>query len=314
MANEELAKIFFEMAELLELKNVQWKPRAYKAAAVSVQNLSQPLEEVYSSGGLKALKEIPGIGDAIAKKIIEFIETGKVTSLKSLRNRTGIELVSLLRVPGLGPKKIAVLNKELGVKDIAGLKLAAEQHKIAPLAGFGEDSEAQILKGIALAGSGERTPLEKARPVANSITKALGKCKAVLKVEVAGSLRRGLPTIGDVDVLVATNDPETVMEFFVSLPQVKSVIMRGPTKSSTRVKSGMQVDLRAVLPVQWGSALLYFTGSKNHNIELRKIAIKKGLKLNEYGLFKGETVVASKTEKEIYTALGKKFLPPKKRN
>lgn len=313
MPNEALAKIFFEIAELLEMKNVPWKPAAYRAAALSIQNLPEPIETIYARGGDKALKEISKVGEAISKKIIEYIETGKVTSLESLRKRTGIDIVSLKKVSSLGPKRLMLLKKELGVKDLKTLKKAARQHKIALLPGFGKRSEAQILAGIALAEGASRIPFKQALSIAESIKQALSKCRAVLKVEVAGSVRRKKPTIGDVDVLVSTNESEKVMDFFTSLSNVNEVIMKGSTKSSVRVVQNVQVDVRAVKPGQWGSALMYFTGSKMHNIELRKIAMKKGLKLNEYGLFKGDKVIASQTEKDIYEALGRKYLPPDKR-
>ncbi len=313
MLNEALAKIFFEIADILEMQNVAWKPRAYRTAAINLQNIPEPVELIYKRGGEKALEAIPGVGKALAQKIIEFIETGAVESLAKLRKKSGVDIASLNRVPGLGPRKIKILFEKLGVKDIESLKKAAEQHKISGLEGFGEKSEAQILKNIAIAESGGRIPLAEAIATAKTFKSAMQKSRAVKRIEIAGSVRRMKPTIGDVDVLVSTTKPKKVMDLFTSLKPVSEVIMKGSTKSSIRTGEGIQVDLRAVKPEQWGAALLYFTGSKQFNISIRRIAIKKGLKLNEYGLFRGEEVVAGKTEEEVFKALGMKFVEPQKR-
>ncbi|MAG21697.1 MAG: hypothetical protein CL943_00125 [Candidatus Diapherotrites archaeon] len=312
MKNQEIAEIFFQIADLLEMKDVQWKPRAYRTAARSIENLQEPIQERYKSGGLKALKEIPGVGEAIAKKIEELIKTGKSRSLENLKKRVPVNVDDLGQIQGLGSKKMIKLYKELGVKNLKDLKKAAEQHRIRGLDGFGEKSEVEILKSIS-ASKEKRIALEQVLPIANQVKTALQKrCKTALRTELAGSLRRKKPTVHDVDILVATNQPESVMDFFTSIKGVEQVLMKGSTKSSISFK-GIQVDLRAVKPVQWGSALLYFTGSKQHNISLRRLAQKKGWKVSEYGLFEKEKVLVSKTEKEIYNKLGMAYIPPTQR-
>ena len=314
MHNEEIAEIFYKIADILEMQNVQWKPRAYRAAGNAIESLGKQVSQIYKQGGLKALEEIPGVGEALAKKIEELVKTGRLRHYEKLRKKMPINLDELETVPGLGPKRLMVLYKKLGIRNLDDLRKAAEQHKIAKLPGFAEKSEQEILKAIVgQGGKGKRIPLSVAEPVANKVVAFLKKSKAALKVEAAGSLRRKRPTVGDIDILIASKKPAVVTEAFVSMPKVKKVLARGPTKSSVLLKSGLQVDIRIVKPEQWGSALQYFTGSKAHSIALRKIAIKKGLKLSEYGVFKQGKVVASKTEKQVYNALGLSYVKPELR-
>ena len=314
MHNEEVAKIFFEVADILEMQNVQWKPKAYRAAAFAIESLGEPVADVYKNGGLKALEEIPGVGEAIAKKIEEIIKTSQLAYLGELRKSMPLDVEALNAVPGLGPKKLMVLYNKLKVRNIKDLRSAAEQHKVMKLPGFGEKSEAEILKSIAANGKEkERVPYWKALAAANEIVVLLGALPEAQKVEAAGSIRRRRQTIGDIDILVASEKPEAISKAFVSMPGVRKVLASGETKSSVVLRSGMQADLRVVKPGQWGSALQYFTGSKAHGIELRKIAIKKGLKLSEYGVFRGSKVVASETEEDVYGALGLDYIPPEER-
>lgn len=314
MHNEEIAAIFYKIADMLEMQDVQWKPRAYRAAANAIESLGKPVELIYKEGGLKALEEIPGVGEALAKKIKEMVKTGKLKHYEKLRKSLPINLDELETVPGLGPKKLMVLYKELGIRNLRDLKKAAEQHKIAGLRGFAEKSEQEILKAVAANGvKSERVALSVALPVANEIVERLRKLKEAEKVEAAGSLRRRRLTIGDIDILVASEKPVIVSKAFVSMPSVKKVLGSGETKSSVVLQNGVQSDLRVVKPAQWGSALQYFTGSKAHSIALRKIAIKKGLKLSEYGVFKGGKVIASKTEGEVYNSLGLDYIKPELR-
>ncbi len=314
MRNQQIAKIFFEIADILEMQNVQWKPRAYRAAGSAIESMPKPVAQVYKEGGLKALQEIPGIGEALAKKIEEMVKTGKLRYYEKLRNSLPLNPAEFETVPGLGPKRLMTLHKKLGIRNLRDLRKAAEQHKVAALPGFARKSEQEILRAIAAKGrKGGRIPLAAALPVAKEIVGILRKLKAVEKAEAAGSLRRKRPTIGDIDVLAASNQPEPVTKAFVSMPAVKKVLARGSTKSSVILKSGMQVDLRVVKPLQWGSALQYFTGSKQHSIALRKIAQKKGMKLSEYGVFKGSRVIASRTEKDVYNALGLDYIKPQLR-
>ncbi|MCX6798845.1 MAG: helix-hairpin-helix domain-containing protein [Candidatus Diapherotrites archaeon] len=234
--------------------------------------------------------------------------------MDELRKSMPIDVEALNAVPGLGPKKLMLLYKKLKVRNIEDLRKAAEQHKIMKLPGFGEKSEMEILKSITADGKEkERVPLEKALPAANEIVRLLRRLPEAQKVEAAGSIRRKRETIGDIDILVASEQPEAVSKVFVSMPLVQKVLASGETKSSVVLRGGMQADLRVVKPLQWGSALQYFTGSKAHSIELRKIAIKKGLKLSEYGVFRGSKVVASKTEEDVYNALGLDYIPPEER-
>ncbi len=314
MRNSEIAAIFYKIADILEMQDVQWKPRAYRAAANAIESLAQPVEQIYMQGGVKALEEIPGVGEALAKKIEEMIKTGKLKHYEKLRKSLPINLDELETVPGLGPKKLMVLYKELGIRNLRDLRKAAEQHKIVGLHGFAEKSEQEILKAVAANGvRSERIPLSVALPVANEIVERLRNLREAERVEAAGSLRRRRPTIGDIDVLVASNNPEVMTNAFVSMPSVKKVIASGETKSSVVLQNGVQSDLRVVKPAQWGSALQYFTGSKAHSIALRKIAIKKGLKLSEYGVFKGSKVIASRTEEEVYNAIGLDYIKPELR-
>lgn len=314
LKNQQIADIFYKVADILEMQSVQWKPQAYRAAARAIESMPRLLTQIYSEGGLKALDGIPGVGEALSKKIEEILKTGKLRHLEKLKRELPLNLDELETVPGLGPKKLMLLYNRLGVRNLADLKKAAENHKIAGLPGFAEKSEQQILKVIAgNARKGSRIPLSVAKPIAQGIVKALRKMDAVKRVEAAGSLRRKRPTIGDIDILVASTKPALVTDAFISMPSVKSILAKGPTKSSVVLKKGIQVDLRVVKPLQWGSALQYFTGSKQHSIALRKIAIKKGLKLSEYGVFKGKKVVASQTEREVYNALGLAFVKPELR-
>ncbi len=314
MKNQEITAIFFEIADILEMQNVQWKPRAYRKAAMAIESLSEPIEDVYKKGGKKALEAIPGVGENIAKKIEEIIKTGKLHYFEKLKKSMPIDVEALGAVPGLGPKKTVQLYKKLGIKNLDDLKKAALQHRIRHLPGFGEKTEEEILKGISLAKrAGERMLLGLALPVAKEVKSYLEKSKAVKAAEPAGSLRRRMETIGDIDILVASNKPKTVMDYFTAVPSVRKVLAKGSTKASVWVENNLQVDIRVIKPKQWGSALQYFTGSKQHSIELRKIALKKGLKLSEYGVFKGKRVIASKSEEDVYRALGLPYIEPELR-
>jgi DNA polymerase (family 10) len=313
-SNQDIAKVFYKIADILEIQSVPWKPQAYRAAANAIEALGKPLGEVYAKGGVKALDEIPGVGEAIAKKIEELVRTGKLKYYGKLLKALPIKLDELDSVPGLGPKKIRVLYEKLGVKDLKSLQKAAEGHKIAGLPGFAEKSEQQILKAITRNGKKTgRIPLSEAKPVAERIVKRMNAASGVLKADAAGSFRRRRPTVGDLDILVSSKQPEAVTKSFLKMPSVKKVLVSGQTKSSVVLGNGLQVDLRVIRPEQWGSALLYFTGSKAHNIALRRIAIKKGLKLSEYGLFKAGKPVASQTEKNVYNALGLTYIKPEQR-
>ncbi|MFA5887846.1 MAG: DNA polymerase/3'-5' exonuclease PolX [Candidatus Nanoarchaeia archaeon] len=313
MKNSEIASIFFEMADILEMQNIQWKPVAYRKAARAIDELSDDVEDIYKKGGLKALEEISGVGINIANKIEEFLKTGKVQSYEKLKKSIPKGLSLLLKVPGLGPKKAMLLYKKLNIKNVKDLEKAALSHKISKLASFKEKAEENILQGLKIFKAGqERTPIAYAMPIAEEIRKALEK-KAD-KVVIGGSLRRMRDTVKDIDILAVSSKPKEVMQIFVSLPLVKSVIAKGDTKSSVLLKEGIQADLRVVPLKSFGSAMQYFTGSKDHNIKLRKIAIAKKLKLSEYGIFDSkENQVAGKTEEDVYKKLGLSYIEPELR-
>ncbi len=309
MKNQEIAKILYEIADLLEIEGVEFKPRAYRKAAQNIESLSVDIEELYKKG---QLEKIPGVGKSIAEKIKEYLETGKVRKLEELREKIPVDIESLSAVEGLGPKMIKVLYEKLGVKNLDDLERVAKQRRIRRLKGFGEKLEKKILEGIEIARQRQhRFLLGFVLPEANAIMEELKPY--VEKISLAGSIRRRKETIGDVDILAVSSQPEKVMDIFTSMKRVEKVLAKGITKSSVRLHGGIQVDLRIVGKESFGSALQYFTGSKEHNIEVRKIAIKLGYKLNEYGLFKGFERIAGRDEKEVYKALGMQWIPPELR-
>ncbi len=308
------AKIFYEIADILEIQDVQWKPIAYRKAARTIEGLSEDVEEIYARGGAKALMELPGIGEALAKKIEELIKTGTLRYYEELKKEAPFDLEAITAIPGMGPKKAKRLYDGLGIKTLDDLKKAAEKHGIAGIPGFDEKSEGNILKGIALLEKTKgRALLGNALPEAEKLVEALGKSGAVKRIAYAGSLRRMKETIGDIDILVTSSKPAKVADFFTKLPQVDEVVAKGETKSAVRLKGGMSCDLRVVEDDSFGAALQYFTGNKEHNIELRRIAIAKGWKLNEYGIFKGAKRIAGKEEEEVYAKLGLGWIPPELR-
>jgi DNA polymerase (family 10) len=314
MKNKEIAKIFNEIAEYLEMDEVPFKPYAYQKAALTLETLKNDVEDLYQAGGLKALKGIPGVGESIAHKIEEYLTTGRIQYYEDFKKKMPIALDEIVGVEGVGPKKAKVLFEQLGVKTLEELEAAAKDHQIAPLFRFGEKTEQNILQAIDfLKGSKGRFLLGEILPIANQILKELQGLPEVERAHVAGSVRRRKETIGDVDFLVISTNPAKVMDFFVSLPGVVKVWGQGATKSSVRLKEGFDMDLRVIPPESYGAALQYFTGSKDHNIALRKIAIDKGYKLSEYGLFQGEKIVAAQTEEEVYAKLGMPWMAPELR-
>jgi DNA polymerase (family 10) len=313
MNNKEIAAVFFEIADLLELQGVAFKPRAYRKAAQQIETLDKEIEEICKEG---KLRNIPGIGEAIAKKISELIDTGKLHYLEKLREEIPKEVAQLMEIQTLGPKTIYFLYKELGIDSLEKLKKACNAHELAPLKGFGEKTEENILKGIELMERSKgRYLLREAYGDAIPYLEWMKQCKAVEHVSIAGSSRRMKETIGDIDLLVASNESEKVMQWFVDYPQVKDIIAHGKTKSSVRLADNTQIDLRVITPGSWGAALQYFTGSKAHNVSLRQIAIKKGLKLNEYGIFEKDTnkKIGGKTEEEVYNLLDLPWITPELR-
>ncbi|MBW2970411.1 DNA polymerase/3'-5' exonuclease PolX [Candidatus Woesearchaeota archaeon] len=312
--NREIADMFYEMADVLEMQGVDWKPAAYRKAARSLDTLSEPVEKIYASGGVKALKDIPGVGESLALKIEEFLKTGKIREFENLVKKIPSGVEEMMHVPGLGPKKVMRLYKELKIKSVRDLERAAKSGRLRKLEGFGVKSEEDILRGLNILKKGVgRTLLGFALPVAREICAKLSNIDGVKKVEPAGSLRRMNETVGDIDILVISSKPVKVMNFFTGMPEVESVLAMGSTKSTVILSEGLQADVRVLDDQSFGAALQYFTGSKDHNISLRQIAIKKGFKLSEYGLFKKNRYVCGRSEKEIYSRLGLSFVPPELR-
>ena len=308
----EVLRMLAELARLTALDEGSpqaFRVRAYENAIQGVEGHGAELSGLSKS----ELTEIKGVGGSTADKILEFEETGHVAKLDALREKYPPPFVELTKIPGLGPKTLKTIRAELGVEDIEDLKAAIADEKLRDLPGLGKTSEEKIGKAIerlGLHGKDKRTPLVEVMPLARSLTARLLELPQVVDAAPCGSIRRFSETIGDVDIVVATESGPTVHEFVVDLPEAAEVIGSGDTKTSFLTREGMQVDVRTVLPDQFGSALVYFTGSKVHNIALRQLAIDKGWLLSEYGLFDGDDVVASESEDDIYESLGLEFIPP----
>ncbi len=319
MNKHEIAEVLDTMGTLLALKGDNpFEIRAYHNAARVIENLDENLEKLVLDN---SLEKIPGIGQRLAKKITILITTGRLPAFEKLKKSIPAPLLQLLKIPGLGSKKVKALYEKLHIRSIEDLLRACKGGKVARLAGFGEKSQANIMNGIAKMESyGKRMLWWDAKHIADSLTEAFSTCKQVKKVEVAGSLRRGLETVGDLDILAISTKPLQVMEWFIKQPFIKKVLARGPTKASVRLKDEIQVDLRILPENEFGFGLLYFTGSKEHNIRLRIRARERGYMLSEYRLDpiqKKERPLFSKkeapSEKEIYRALGLCYIPPELR-
>jgi len=311
MKNQELAKVLYDIARYLEMDEVPFKPYAYEKVALVLETMEEDVEKIYKQGGKEALLKIPGVGEGIAKAIEEYLKTGTIKIYEQYKKKLPINLDELTKVEGLGAKRARVLYKKLGIKNVKDLEKAAKSHKIAPLFGFGEKTEKNILEGIAfLKRDKGRFLLGEIMPTVKDIIEKLGSLKEVKKISTAGSVRRMKETIGDVDILIVSTKPAKVMDYFCSLSGIEKIWGRGSTKASVRMKEGFDVDVRVVPEKSYGSALQYFTGSKEHNIATRIIAINKGLKLNEYGVFKGSKMIAGRTEKEVYKAIGLLWMEP----
>ncbi len=314
MTNQELARIFYDISRYLKMEEVEFKPRAYQKAALTIEELDENIKDIYKKGGLKALKDISGIGESIAEKIEEYIKTGKIKYYEDFKKKLPLKLGELTSVEGMGPRKAKILYRELGVSDLKSLEKAAKAEKIRNLDGFGEKTEKNILEGIKFVKKNKgRFLLGDIMPVVKDVLRNLEKLKEVEKIDVAGSVRRMKETVGDVDILLFSKKPKKTMAYFTSMEGVVKVWGKGNTRSSVRTEEGMNIDLRIVPKKSYGSALQYFTGSKDHNIQTRKIAMDKGLKLNEYGVFKGSKQIAGASEKEVYEAIGLSFFEPELR-
>jgi DNA polymerase (family 10) len=314
MINQELANIFYEIGYLLEIEEVAFKPQAYEKAAIVLESLAESVAQIYKKGETSALIAIPGIGKGIAKKIEEYLLTGKIKDYQELKKKFPVDIEGLMAVEGIGPKTIKKLYRELDIRNLNDLEKAIEEDKIVSLSGFDKKTEKNILESIRFLRKNKgRFLLGEVLPIIRDIKEPLINLKEVRELDLAGSLRRKKETIGDIDILVISNKPEKVMDIFVKTQGIIKIWGKGKTKSSIRVQPGIDVDLRVVPEKSYGSALQYFTGSKEHNIALRKIAIDKKMKLNEYGLFRGKKMIAGRDEKEIYFALGLAYIPAEMR-
>jgi DNA polymerase (family 10) len=313
MKNQQIAKIFNEMAELLELKGENvFRIRAYSRAAQNIDNLSKDVSTLSE----EELTAIPGIGKDLAAKIREYITTGKVAKYEELKKDFPGGVLDLLRIPGLGPKKAKQFYDKLRITSVEELEAAIRSGKLEGLPGIQSKTIDNILKGIELIKRGtERRPLGRVLPLAEDIVRRMRENAPLDRIAVAGSIRRMKETVKDIDILTTSKKPEAVMDVFVKLPHVSRVLAQGPTKSSIITEEGIQVDLRVVEENSFGAALQYFTGSKQHNIKLREMAVRAGLKLNEYGAFKepGDKKIGGKTEEEMYKALKLPYIPPELR-
>ena len=314
MNNKELADTFTLIANLLEIKGeVIYVTLAYRKAAENLSTLGRDANEYWKEG---KLREIPGVGKAIAEKIDELLRTGKLEFLEKLKEQVPVGLAEWLQVPGLGPKKVALIWKELGITSLAELAVAAKAGKLSSLPGMGEKSQTQILTGIeSLSRRSGRIPLGRAYPLAYEIIAALKQIPGVGAAEPAGSLRRMRSTVGDLDILVAARDSAPVMQAFTTLPGVVRVLGKGETKASIEFGDGVRAQLWVHPPEKFGTALQYATGSKDHNVQLRQLALEKGLSLSEHALTKvdGSGEILCATEQEVYQALGLPWIPPELR-
>lgn len=313
MTNDLVAQIFRGIAELLEIKGDNpFRIRAYLRAADSVESLQKDVSGLIAQG---ALKEIPGIGEDLASKIKEIVETGRCRHYEELKKAVPEGVVQMLEIPSVGPKTARLFYEKLKVRSLADLKKAARGGRLLALEGIKQKTADNILKGLELLRRGkERLDLLTATAVCGKVIDGLKKTKYVQRIAVAGSLRRMKETVRDIDILVVSKKPREAMRAFVSLPEVKRVLARGETKSSVLTLEDVQVDLRVLKEGSFGAGLLYFTGSKNHNIKLRHLAVNKSLKINEYGLFdKRDRCLASGTEEEMYKALGMDYIEPEMR-
>lgn len=312
MKNALVARILDEVADLLELADVPFKPRAYRRAARAVEDCSTPVEDLVASG---RIRDLPGVGASIAAKIVEIVATGKLSYHEQLKETLPVDLRALTRVAGVGPRTARLLYEELGVKSLADLERAAREGRIRDVKGLGEKTEEKILRGLReRKGVEQRLLLGRALPLARDLVGRLEVTGLFRRLEPAGSVRRGKETVGDLDLLAVSDRPQEAANAFCSLPDVEEVVARGAKRSSVRLSDGFQVDLRIVPAAAFGAALQYFTGSKEHNIRLRERAVARGWKLSEYGLFsEGGEILAGSDEEGIYRALGLDYIPPELR-
>jgi DNA polymerase (family 10) len=312
MKNKELADLFSKMADILEFKSENpFKISAYRKASRVLGDLTQDIQEIAESG---ELKKVPGIGEGMAQKVEEYLKTGKISKYEEAKKGVSDELIAMMEIPGMGPKTLAMIHKEKGISNLSQLEKALEDGSLIGLPGMGEKKAENIKRGIDLLRQSKgRMNLGVAYPLAKRIVEILREKTGSKKIEWAGSLRRMRENIGDIDILATGPNHQKIFHAFTHLPEVKEVLASGETKASVIVEGGVQIDLRVVEEESYGAALQYFTGSKGHNIHLRGIAKAKGIKVNEYGIFKGEKKIGGKEERDIYEALGMNWIEPELR-
>lgn len=314
MKNKEIAKKLDEIANFLKLDDVKYKPFAYRRASSSILSLNNELADIYAKEGKDGLEKITGIGKNIADKVEEILLTGEIEHLRSLKEKYKVDIKNLSKVQGIGYRSIKKLYENLGIETLQELENAARKGDISSLEGFGEKTEKNILEAIKFLKKDEgRWSLGEVLPIANEIFANLQNLDEVKRINFAGSLRRKKELVGDVDILISAGSTKGIMDTFTSFKNIAKITSKGDTKSSIRLQSGFDVDLRVVAENSFGAALQYFTGSKNHNIKIRKLAISKGYKLSEYGLFRNGKRIAGKDEKDIYQKLGLFYIPPELR-
>ena len=314
MTNVEIAAVLEEIADLLEFQGANpFRIRAYRNGARVIHDLTESVADLLADPQ-RSLTDIPGIGADLAEKVTTLVQTGSLPMLDELLKEIPESVLAMLRVPGLGPKRAAMIYRELGVSTLDQLREACQSHRVRELKGFGEKTEQTILGGIDLAAQAtQRIYWAEADEIAQSLREHMASCKTIQQLELAGSYRRGKETVGDLDILVVASDVNEVMQAFASYPTLDVVLAQGETKMSIRLASGFQVDLRVVEAGSFGAAIQYFTGSKEHNVVLRGMAKSRGLKINEYGVFRGEESIAGRKEEEVYAAIGLPWIPPELR-
>jgi DNA polymerase (family 10) len=311
--NAEIAALFGKLADLLEIEGANpFRVRAYRDAARTVGSHAKSMADLLAEG--KDLSQLPSIGHDLADKIKTIVETGELPLLKEVESRTPAALSDMMKIEGLGPKRVKALYKNLNIRSLEDLKRALRSCKIRELEGFGAKTEQLIRQRLErVSGKEHRTKLIEAEDIAKPLVEYLRKSEGVKDIVVAGSYRRCRETVGDLDILVTAKKGSSVMDRFTAYDEVTEVVSKGTTRSTVHLHSGMQVDLRVVPQVSYGAALHYFTGSKEHNIAVRKLGQKKGYKINEYGVFKGDKRIAGKTEEEVYQKVNLSFIPPELR-
>jgi len=309
MRNAEVASLLNELADVMELLGEdRYRVASYRDAAMRIDHLGEAIEDVAREG---RLDDIHGVGKSIAAKVSEYLSTGRIAALEERRSRVPAAALTLMKVPGIGPRRALLIARELGVKSIEDLEQALRERKVAQLPRVGTKVAAHILEELSrISSRSQRLPLGVAMSAAQEAVRELERSSAVLEITPAGSIRRMCETIGDKDILVSSTKPEAAIAAFTTMPLVKEVLASGETRASVLSHADLQIDLRVVPPESYGAALQYFTGSKEHNIKLRELAIRRGLKLNEYGVFREETRIAGQTEEDVYAALGLPWLPP----